>query len=133
MSVFALIAMNFAAIVSEVPARTPGTPSICWVSDVVATEKGVRIYFHRKGGPLFVSLSNRIFRPADAPVDPARPDEGAIDVGLGDRLFPTNSPEDGCTLVVVERNGRIGLEAKAYFNPPGLPQHSESDFIPSHE
>lgn len=125
----ALIAMTLPQVALVVPTDPVRTPSVCWISDVVASGKGVRIYFSRSGGPLFVNLSNGIFRPSDAPIDPARPDEAAIDLGLGDLLYPTNSPEDGCTLVVVNRNGHIGVDASAYFHPIGLPSQSTSEFI----
>lgn len=108
-------------------------PSICWVSDVVASEKGVTIYFPRNGGPLFVSLANRIFRPADAPIDPRRPQDGAIDVEVGQQLYPSASPEDGCKLLVANQMGRIGVLATANFRPTGLPPESRTVFIPAHD
>jgi hypothetical protein len=108
-------------------------PAICWISDVVASEKGVRIYFRRKGGPLFVSLPDGFLSPSDAPIDAARPEDAAVEVRLGDKLAPTNSPEDGCSLVVVNRDGQIGVEASAFFNPPGLPSQLKTEFIPAHQ
>ncbi|WP_156025729.1 hypothetical protein [Sphingomonas phyllosphaerae] len=117
----------------DVAKKAEELPSICWVSDVVASEKGVTIYFPRNGGPLFVSLANRIFRPADAPVDPRRPQDGAIEVEVGQQLHPSASPEDGCTLVVANQIGRIGVLATANLRPTGLPPESKTVFIPAHD
>jgi hypothetical protein len=127
MIAFALLTAALPAPVA--PLAPPPAPGICWVRDVVAIEGGVRIYFSRKGGPGFVDTPTGLFRPGDAPVDPARPDEAGVDAKLGDRLGPQNSPEDGCSLEVVTRDGKIGVEAKAYFHPIGLPSEERVEFI----
>lgn len=129
----ALIGAGLPFAVSNISVAGVAGPGICWVSDVVVSEKGVRIYFRRKGGPLFVSTSDGFIIPSDAPIDPARPEEAGVEARLGDRLAPGNSPEDGCSLTVVNRDGRIGVEAKAYFHPIGLPSQSESEFIPARD
>lgn len=121
------------AMTPDVAQKAGASPSICWVSDIVASEKGVTIYFPRNGGPLFVSLANRLFRPADAPIDPRRPKDGAIEVEVGEQLRPSVSPEDGCTLVVANQMGRIGVLATANFRPTGLPSESKTVFIPAHD
>lgn len=127
------LALIATVLPSALPAVARDTPSICWIADVVTSENGVRIYFNRKGGPLFVEMADRLFRPADAPVDAARPDEAGVEVRLGDKLRPSNSPEDGCMLEVVRRDGRLGIKAEAFFHPPGLPPASKKEFIPAHD
>ena len=129
----ALVAAILPAMASNPPVDGVRHASICWINDVVASDNGVRIYFRRKGGPLFVSLPDQIFRPSDEPIDPTRPEEAAVEARVGDKLAPTNSPEDGCHLEVVNRNGRIGVEARAFFNPPGLPATSKIEFIPARD
>jgi len=130
---FALIAAALPSSLANVPSADVRPPSICWITDVVASENGVRIYFSRKGGPVFVSTPTGFFRPADAPIDPARPNDAALEARLGDKFAPTNSPEDGCALEVVRRKGRIGVQATAYFHPSGLPSQSKTEFIPAHD
>lgn len=124
-----MIAFALLAAALPVSVAPPPASGICWVRDVVAIEGGVRIYFSRKGGPLFVTNGDQMFRPGDAPVDPARPEEAGMEAKPGDRLSAQNSPEDGCSLEVVTRDGKIGVEAKAYFHPIGLPSEERVEFI----
>jgi hypothetical protein len=81
-SVTAAVFMSIAPISSATPFQQQAS---CWINHVVATKNGVRVYFRRKGGPLFVNLADRVFIPAAAPVDPARPEDAAVEVILGDR------------------------------------------------
>lgn len=75
------------AAAAPLAALAPPPPGgICWVRDVVPIEGGVRIYFARQGRPGFVSMATGFFRPGDAPVEPARPDEAGVEAKLGDRL-----------------------------------------------
>ncbi|WHU02282.1 hypothetical protein [Sphingomonas sp. NIBR02145] len=129
----ALIAAVLPPTLADLPSADTRSPFICWVTDVVTSENGVRIYFNRKGGPGFVSTPNGGFRPDAAPADPARPEEAGVEARLGDKLFPQNSPEDGCSLEIVRRNGRIGVRAMAYFHPVGLPAQKKTEFIPAHD
>src|SRR4051812_1508366 len=131
-----MLASTIIALFSLIGSEAPGqvrSSGICWVSDVVVSGEGVRIYFRRVGGPTYISASDGIFRPSIAPIDPARPDEAALEAKLGDLVGATNGPEDGCSLVVVKKDGRIGVEAKASFNLPGAPSQSRSEFIPAHD
>jgi len=127
------LSLIVAGSLMTIPRADARPPSICWVTDVVTSGDGVRIYFSRKGGPLFVSMPDGIFRPADAPIDAARPQEAGVEARLGDKLAPANSPEDGCSLEVVRRDGRIGIQAMAYFHPVGLPAQKKTEFIPAHD
>ncbi len=127
------LALIVAASLTTISGTDARPPSICWITDVVTTESGVRIYFSRKGGPGFVSTPNGDFRPDAVPVDPARPEEAGVEARLGDKLFPQNSPEDGCSLEVVRRKGRIGVRATAYFHLPGMRPETKTEFIPAHD
>jgi hypothetical protein len=131
----ALALVAAASLANEAGATIDIQPRhICWITDVVATDLGVRIYFPRRERIPAVVTSTGIFRVADAPVDPKRPEEAGLEASLGDRLSASNSPEDGCSLLVVKQNGQVGLQASAFFNPPGLAPTSREEFIPaSHE
>ena len=113
-------------------ANAPTTP-ICWVTDVVVSKNGVRIYFPRGNSPSYILSRDNIVRPSDAPIDTARPKEVAVEAKLGDHLTAGNSHHDNCAMVVAMRNGRIGVEAKAFLNLPGLPPDSKSEFMPAHD
>lgn len=127
------LALIAAASLVTISAADAQPPSICWITDVVTSENGVRIYFSRKGGPGFVSTPNGDFRPDAAPADPERPQEAGLEARLGDKLFPQNSPEDGCQLEVVRRGGRIGVRATAYSHLPGIRPQKKTEFLPAHD
>jgi hypothetical protein len=58
---------------------------------------------------------------------------------VGDVLRASNTPEDACTMTVVNREGELGVEAHAVFHPhvgplpPGVnpPGGDSFDFIPA--
>ncbi|WP_326412417.1 hypothetical protein [Sphingomonas sp.] len=100
------------------------------MSDVRVSNEGVRVYFPRRGGPMFVSHRGSILIPEAAPAEPDTPD-AAMSAVLGEEFFASNGPEDGCTLTVVLKDGKVGLDARATMNLPGLPHQSETQFIPA--
>lgn len=111
---------------------------ICWIERVERTKQGVDVYFSdvrnvnviRTGGKpeTYLAYPSNAVRVQlygnETPV-------GAVSAGLGDRLFSHNSPHDSCSLTVVMRDGKIGLDANASMQMGDLPPSSARKFIPA--
>jgi hypothetical protein len=111
---------------------------ICWVERVKRTSTGIDAYF-MDGRTVTVMRGNRLvgrYQTYSARTTIVRQFDGvtpveAVPARLNDRLFSSNSPHDSCSLTVVLRNGKIGLEAKASMQLGVEPPTSAKKFMPA--
>ena len=104
---------------------------ICWIEHVKQTAQGVDIYFMKT---MTRVLRNRTWEDmplASITIDGKEVAYPHVSTVLGDELFLANSPEDGCSIKVAMQDGSIGVIARAYFNPPGLPRATSTQVIPA--
>jgi hypothetical protein len=97
---------------------------MCWISDVQRERAGVRIEFG-EGGPMFVNRGGENWFP-----DREKNGRSLI-AKIGETLYAGNSHHDFCKIEVVEKDGKVGVRAKASLNLPGLPSREEFEFIPA--
>lgn len=117
---------------------------MCGVENIEAVDSGLRIKFSsyvtrvqiaRKIGwyGFYDRLPDQTFAlmQIDGPTTPVP--EG-LTLQLGDTASVANSPEDACTINVIEQESRLGLKLSAYFAPmmpPGFerPPVEKSELI----
>jgi hypothetical protein len=111
---------------------------ICWVERVKRTPTGIDAYF-MEGRVVTLIRDKRqvgLFQTYSASTTTVRQLDGmtaveAVSAQLGDRLFSSNSPHDSCSLMVVIRDGKIGLEASASMQMGIEPPNTAQKFIPA--
>jgi len=104
---------------------------ICWIEHVRQTAHGVDIYF--------IPAKTRVARNgvwedmslASITVDGKEVAYRHVFAAVGEELSLANTPEDGCSIKVVTQDGTIGVIADAFFNPPGFPRTTRTQFIPA--
>ena len=127
-----------AALLFGMTATAADARDICWVDRVKRTASGVEVYFWdqrsvtrlRPGQPPRSFLVYPVNATTVRQYDDLVPVE-FVPAIAGDRLFSSNSPHDSCSLAVVVREGRIGLELNASMQIPGYPPNQAAKFIPA--
>ena len=104
---------------------------ICWIEHVQQSPYGVEIYFMQEKTRV---LRNRAWEDmplASITIDGKETAYRRASALVGEELFLSNTPEDGCSIKVAIRGGTIGVIADAYTNLPGLPRATSTKFIPA--
>jgi len=127
----AIAAVFSAPAISEAQTSYP-----CWIGYVKSSGDGVDVYFRP---PRTVALldgnQSRTYEIGGGDARPSLPDTPNkvffVHARLGNKLFTHNGPEDSCTMEVVSRDGRLGIDAHTAFHVLGLPSSDASVFVPA--
>ena len=116
-------------------ANSASAVQICWIDHVVKQGAGILVYF-QEGRPVSVNHGGEPARyvigaGSQLGIQPGLNAVEAVPAVLGDKLFVRNSPEDGCNMEVVARDGKIGLFAAAFLLPPGFSRIRDEKFFPA--
>ena len=108
----ALSLVCFLGLIISLPTRAA---NVCWIDKVEKTRSGVAMHFMQRR---FVNVKHvngdtrRVFVDPAAAADDSRA-QVMLEVELGDNVYSSNLPEDGCSMKVVMKDEKIGIQANA--------------------
>jgi hypothetical protein len=130
-----LLAMVLAALNAVTFSQQAHAREICWIDSVKRTENGVEVYFaHSRTVIVKGAQPSRVVEVNSVPPQDRPPSNAGIPLIpslallLGDHVMIWTI-HDSCTLDVVNKDDRIGVQAAARLNLPNLPPASADAFI----